>query len=635
MLNFKSGVKMKKLITILILFFTILFSYSIIAQQMMTFRENGRLQFPKKIQKHTLNPLPAGTYSIGASGDFATISSAFNKLNSDGIAGPVTLELIDTLYQIPANSYLNGPISGAGPNNRVIIQPAVNKNVTIQSNGEAVLIFINTSYLTIDGIGLSGNTTLTIHSLFNSQSFSNSCIFFLDNSDYNIVQNITTITDDHKRNCQVIGFWINNPQAGAGPDSNLIYNNFVKNSGNFGIYISGKNEVTEEGVIRATGNIIRGNLIGSETDGGVTYGIFSQYSDGTVIENNVIQNINRNFTADWVNEVAGINCYWSDNSIIRSNIVHNVSNSTSYGSAGILLFGETSKQGNNNWVYNNMIYDIRNSSGQTSSNASGIQMYYQNNPQIYYNTIYLSDSESSPSNSSALNITYQCSGAEAVNNIFVNTRAESTYVASAIYDYSDLNLSSDCNDLYCMQYQGNCLVRIGINKYDSLKNWQVSKRDVNSITEMPHFTGRDLHIDKSIPTNLESHGVPIYGINTDFDGEPRGNDFSTDIGADEFEGTVTAIIGKSNEPTTFKLEQNYPNPFNPSTTIKYSIPKQSFVTLKVYDILGKEIAILVNEEKPAGLYEVNWNANNLASGVYLYQIKSGNYFETKKMILLR
>ena len=76
------------------------------------------------------------------------------------------------------------------------------------------MTFFNINYLTIDGIGLSGGTTLTIHALFNSQSFSNNCIFFLDNSDYNVVQNTTVITDDHKRNCQVIGFWINDQQFG-------------------------------------------------------------------------------------------------------------------------------------------------------------------------------------------------------------------------------------------------------------------------------------------------------------------------------------------------------------------------------------------------------------------------------------
>ena len=87
------------------------------------------------------------------------------------------------------------------------------------------------------------------------------------------------------------------------------------------------------------------------------------------------------------------------------------------------------------------------------------------------------------------------------------------------------------------------------------------------------------------------------------------------------------------------LYQNYPNPFNPTTTIKYSIPKLSFVTIKIYDVLGSEAATLVNEEKPAGTYELNWNASSTAgglpSGVYFYRLSAGNYVETKKMILLK
>jgi hypothetical protein len=88
-------------------------------------------------------------------------------------------------------------------------------------------------------------------------------------------------------------------------------------------------------------------------------------------------------------------------------------------------------------------------------------------------------------------------------------------------------------------------------------------------------------------------------------------------------------------PTAFKLLQNYPNPFNPSTTIRYNIPQLSFVTLKVYDVLGNEIETLVNEEKPIGNYEIEFNANNLSSGIYFYQIKADSYVETKKMILLK
>jgi hypothetical protein len=85
----------------------------------------------------------------------------------------------------------------------------------------------------------------------------------------------------------------------------------------------------------------------------------------------------------------------------------------------------------------------------------------------------------------------------------------------------------------------------------------------------------------------------------------------------------------------FKLDQNYPNPFNPSTVISYSLPQNSFVTLKVYDIIGNEVATLVNETKSAGKYDVSFEASNLSNGVYLYSIKTNNFTSTKKMILMK
>jgi hypothetical protein len=97
------------------------------------------------------------------------------------------------------------------------------------------------------------------------------------------------------------------------------------------------------------------------------------------------------------------------------------------------------------------------------------------------------------------------------------------------------------------------------------------------------------------------------------------------------------------QPDQFSLQQNYPNPFNPSTKIKYTIPsviasetKQSqMVSLKVYDVLGNEIATLVNEEKPAGSYEVEFSAEGLTSGIYFYKLQAGTFVETKKMILIK
>jgi hypothetical protein len=88
-------------------------------------------------------------------------------------------------------------------------------------------------------------------------------------------------------------------------------------------------------------------------------------------------------------------------------------------------------------------------------------------------------------------------------------------------------------------------------------------------------------------------------------------------------------------PVQFELNQNYPNPFNPATTIKYQIPKMSIVTLKVYDVLGREVASLVYDRLSAGSYSYEWDASHLTSGAYLYQLNAGEYVETKKMMLLR
>lgn len=88
-------------------------------------------------------------------------------------------------------------------------------------------------------------------------------------------------------------------------------------------------------------------------------------------------------------------------------------------------------------------------------------------------------------------------------------------------------------------------------------------------------------------------------------------------------------------PDSYNLAQNYPNPFNPVTTIRYSIPQSGFVTLKIYDLLGREVAALVNEEKSPGVYEVQFDGSNLASGVYLYTLQAGEFADTKKFLLLK
>ena len=112
---------------------------------------------------------------------------------------------------------------------------------------------------------------------------------------------------------------------------------------------------------------------------------------------------------------------------------------------------------------------------------------------------------------------------------------------------------------------------------------------------------------------------------------------STNFGDEWFNvGPVTSVNNDIKLlPDKYELIHNYPNPFNPSTTISYSVPEVEFVTLKVFDVLGNEVATLVNEELPAGSYEAEFNGTELTSGIYFYRIQSGSFVETKKMVLMK
>lgn len=148
-----------------------------------------------------------------------------------------------------------------------------------------------------------------------------------------------------------------------------------------------------------------------------------------------------------------------------------------------------------------------------------------------------------------------------------------------------------------------------------------------------------------IPAQIDSTVIYYYISATSNSGKTVTKPIVAPDGFYKFivENSVTNIADNL-QPEGFYLYQNYPNPFNPSTNLQYAIGSKQYVSLKVYDILGNEVATLVNEEKPAGTYEVEFNGishsgssgiNGLPSGVYFYQLKAGSFIETKKMILLR
>jgi hypothetical protein len=148
-----------------------------------------------------------------------------------------------------------------------------------------------------------------------------------------------------------------------------------------------------------------------------------------------------------------------------------------------------------------------------------------------------------------------------------------------------------------------------------------------------------------------------YGANWGLPTNGGGNDNENGVGADHFidmtkdmtYATVANVFGTMGDhplitgvtdqlpgiPTVYDLVQNFPNPFNPSTSIRFSIPEAGVVTLKIFNLLGEEVATLINEYKNVGNYDVKFDASKLTSGVYVYRINAGNFTTSKKMMLMK
>lgn len=162
-------------------------------------------------------------------------------------------------------------------------------------------------------------------------------------------------------------------------------------------------------------------------------------------------------------------------------------------------------------------------------------------------------------------------------------------------------------------------------------NWQTATENNNEGFEIYRNGKRISFVDgKGTTTEKQNYSFVDKGLSAGI--------YNYTLNQIDFDGTQK-IVGKTTvnlvSPEQFSLGQNYPNPFNPSTKIEYAISQSSFVSLKVYNVLGEEVAKLVNETKAPGNYEVNFNAANLPSGIYFYKLSAGSFTESKKMILLK
>ncbi len=210
---------------------------------------------------------------------------------------------------------------------------------------------------------------------------------------------------------------------------------------------------------------------------------------------------------------------------------------------------------------------------------------------------------------------------------------------SGVYIITDPITSAPLNIVYTNALPVELISFTGIQEGSVvILNWTTASETNNK--------GFELHrkiLDWEVISFIEGHGTTTEKQSYSYTDDLSSNEVSGlvfyRLKQIDFDGTAAYSdeieIDLYSSPDNFYLSQNYPNPFNPSTTISYSIPEYSNVSLKVFDILGNEIETLVNEEKPGGQYEAKWNAEGLTGGVYFYQFRAGSYSETKKMLLIK
>jgi len=369
------------------------------------------------------------------------------------------------------------------------------------------------------------------------------------------------------------------------------------------------------------------------------WGIFTAFTDDIVIENNICSNSIEEHGIYVSNSsdrpvVRKNHCYGNNgcglhfngdesmggdgiisNAIIEGNILYD----NGYGGGSAINMDGVQES----LIFNNLIYN---------NHATGIAMYRTDgaegsrNNKVYNNTII------NPSDSRWGIIAVNGStGNTLYNNIIINHHSFRGSVS--IDESSEENFVSDYNIV---------VDRLSTDDGESnisLAQWQVLGYDVHSELAQPEeqifadYSSGDYSLMESSQAVDKGTSLVSNVVTKDITDISRPQRDGFDIGAYEY--FDPSGINTKEILTRFSLYQNYPNPFNPATKINYEIGSMQFVILKIFDITGKEIATLVNEPKPAGKYEIEFNASGLASGVYFYKLQAGNYSSTKKLVFLK
>ncbi|HEX2867435.1 MAG TPA: kelch repeat-containing protein [Ignavibacteriales bacterium] len=339
---------------------------------------------------------------------------------------------------------------------------------------------------------------------------------------------------------------------------------------------------------------------------------------------------------------AAIGCAYTSKAVISYNTISK--NSSLYG--GGIITANTSD--NRPVITGNTISENRNNTG---GGGGGIVVYNYSNPLITNNIIVNNQTPmgggiscSDNARPIIINNTIANNSGQKGGGLYLESNSNAILINNIIYGNTgemgpQVYLNSSNPIFHYNNIQGG---------KEAFKGTQFSGTYANNIDNDPIFMNKSLDnyalylTSPSIGAGADSvniAGVMYYAPPFCIMGNPRPSPAGTkpDQGACEslFGPATSSLEKESVLPNEFRLNQNYPNPFNPSTVISYSIPYPMHVTLKVFDLLGREVATLVNEEKAEGIHNAVWKADNISSGVYFYELRAGNFIEKRKMMLIR
>lgn len=593
-------------------------------------------------------------------GDYASLSAAIADLNTKGASGTVRFLIDADLTESGSPEITSVTLNGA---NKLVIKPNTGKTPTVTftacatsgNKGNSGLAIsgtaTNVGYITIDGSNTANGTTRDMTFALNDGTAGRYCIRLNGQTDTVVIKNLKILpqsilatTSSGSRtygiNCLATtvgaadGLTVSNCQIGSSTGA-FYYAIYKPDGGSFpygaDLTIS-KNELYAQ----HKGLSVWGSAGTSSINDNMVSVI--GHPTGVYVQNS----LNGIYVESWLGTVNIFN-----NKIIglKAKCVTQTALRPLYGIIVYYASG-TTNTGQTANIYNNFISDFsyNGDASTAASEVNGIAVDALDQiVNVYFNTIYLNAENITTNPAFGIRV-YDDAGMSAnlKNNIIVNmVNHDSAYALYANPTTNNTLKSSDYNDLYVAGAKAS-IGNLGGTKYRALADWKTgSGKDANSISVNPAnpfgASGQlksltDLHWF-SAPASTFG-GTPITGITTDIDGDAR-NATKPTMGADEYKASTGVVRDEFGVPVEFALEQNYPNPFNPSTTIRYSIPNSGWVSMKVVDVLGREVATLVEGVQSTGIYAVTWDAARAPSGVYFYQLRTSTGVRTGKMQLLK